>query len=91
MGDYLLRSESIILWRKWHFQLQLPHETVGGNAPPFFPPLPLPPTLPRLLMPRLVEVDRLESVDARVRDKRLLAEFAVTRLAGRSSPRAGGL
>ena len=41
---------------------RLPHESVGGGAPPLFPPLPLP--LPRLPWPRLVEVGGVTSTDA---------------------------
>ena len=41
----------------------MPHESVGGGAPPLFPLLPLP--LPRLPCPRLEEVGGLASTDAR--------------------------
>ena len=41
---------------------RVPHESVGGGAPPLFPPLPLP--LPRLPRPRLVEVGGLTSTEA---------------------------
>ena len=44
---------------------QLSHESVGGGAPPLFPPLPLP--LPRLPCPR-PEVGGLASVDAKAPD-----------------------
>ena len=44
----------------------LPHESLGGGAPPLFPPLPLP--LPRLPCPRLEEVGGLASTDARAPD-----------------------
>ena len=74
MGDILFRnslaSSSPREWDNLNRTLtkaaHLPHESVGGGAPPLFPPLPLP--LPRLPCPRLVGVGGVTSADARAPD-----------------------
>ena len=62
MGDILLASSSPEEWGIFNHTFikatHLPHESVGGGAPPFLP-------LPRLLCPRLGEVGEFASADDR--------------------------
>ena len=91
VGDILLRDllASSLPEEMGRFEAaHLPHETIGGGAPPLFRPQSLSP--PRLPCLQLLEVGGLASAGARAPKWRLLVELAATRVVGPVWPRAGG-